>query len=166
MTLQFVAENFIPVLAPVDIASTITTTNYVQLAGAQKFAFLVEFGNINSTTAGDTEVVTVEAATADDGATEAAVSFRYRLSGAVGANTWGAITTADTTGVSMTISDDNKFLWIELDPDELAASDYRVARLVFTDTTDMTNCLVSVVGIFEGRYKQSTHWTATASASA
>jgi hypothetical protein len=162
--MQFVAENFVPVLAPVDITTTLTRTNYVQLAGAQKFAFLVQFGNINSTTAGDTEVVTVEAATAEDG-TEAAVAFRYRLSGAVGANTWGAITTADTTGVSIAITDDNKFLWIELDPDELAASDYRVARVVLTDTTDMTNCLVSVMGIVEGRYKQSTHWTTTASAS-
>jgi hypothetical protein len=159
-------DNIVPVLAPVDLAGTATTTAYVDLRNAQRAAFLVAFGAITSATLLDAEVVTVQAATAEGG-TEAAIAFRYRLSGAVGANTWGAITTADTTGVSFAASvDDSKWLWIEIDPDDLAASDYRYVRLVLTDTPDMTACLVCVMAFLDVRYKQSTHISATASASA
>ena len=57
-------------------------------------------------------------------------------------------------------------LSIDHDPDALAGSDYRYARVVLTDNDDMTACLVSVMGIIEARYKQTTHISATASASA
>jgi hypothetical protein len=107
----------------------------------------------------------MQAATAETG-TEAAVAFRYRLAGALGANTWGAVTTADTTGMSIASTDDNKIVWIEVDPDELAASDYRFVRLVLTDTDDMAAFLVTVIGFIQPRYKQATHISATAAASA
>lgn len=158
-------DNIVPLLASVDIASTITATPYIDLKTANHCAFLVNFGLITSASA-DTEVVTVEAATAADGM-EAAVTFRYRLSGAVGANTWGAVTAATTAGVALDPStDDNKCLWIEVDIDALAANDYTFVRLKLTHTTDMTACLVSVVGIVDAIYKQTVMVTATASASA
>lgn len=165
MAVPFVAyENIIPLLAPQDIASTATTCSYMDLRNALKAGFLIPIGAITTGSASDTEVITVQCATAEGG-TEAAVAFRYRLSGAAGANTWGAIATADTTGVSIASTDDNKVLWIELDPDELAASDYRYARPVLTDTDDMAAFLVAVLGVIQPRYKQTTHITSTASAS-
>ena len=160
-------DNFVPLLAPVDIASTATDCAYMDLRNAQKASFLIQFGAITSATTTDEFVITVEAATAEGG-TEAAVDFRYRKSGAVGANTWGAVTTvAAATGLGMGAADsDNMFVWVEVDPDALAGSDYRYARIVLTDNDDMTACLVSVMGIIEARYKQTTHISATASASA
>jgi len=167
MANPFVAyDNIVPVLVPQDIASTATTCPYVDLRNAQKASFLVMFGAITSTTTTDAYVITVEAATAEGGS-EAAIPFRYRLAGAVGANTWGAVTTCASTGLSMTAAaGDNKWVWIEVDPDELAADDYRYARVVLTDTPDMEAGLVAVAAILEARYKQTTHISATASASA
>ncbi len=159
-------DNIVPLLAPVDIASTATTCPYMDLRNAQKASFLISFGAITSATTTDEFVITIQAATAEGG-TEAAVDFRYRKSAAVGANTWGAVTTvAAATGLGMGADDsDDMVVWVEVDPDALAASDYRYARVVLTDNDDMTACLVGVVGIIEARYKQTTHISATASAS-
>ena len=168
MANPFVAyDNVVCFLAPQDIASTATTCPYVDLTNAQKAFFLIQFGAITSTTAGDLYRVTIQAATAEGG-TEAAIDFRYRKSGAVGANTWGAVATTDATGgVQMTQSgDDNKGLWIEIDPDQLAANDYRYVRAVITDVPDMAAGLIAGFAFLENRYKQTTFISATASASA
>jgi hypothetical protein len=157
-------DNFIPLLAPADITGTATRSAYMDLKGANRAAFLVCFGALTGTST-DTEVVTVEAATAVTG-TEAAVAFSYRLSGAVGTNTWGAITAVASTGVALTVSDDDKLLWIEIDPGAMAASDYRYVRVLLTDTPDMANCLVGVIGVLDASYKQTTFVSATAAASA
>lgn len=159
-------DNVVPLLAPVDIASTATSTPYMDLKGAHMAAFLVQFGLVTSATAGDVEVVTVQAATAEGG-TEAAIAFNYRKAAAAGANTWGAITAAAATGIEVAASvDDGVSFWIEVDPSVLAASDYRYVRVVLTDNPDMTACLTSVVGFLDPRYSMSTMVTATASASA
>lgn len=158
-------DNIIPLLAPQDIASTATATSYMDLKGANRAAFLISIGAITTATATDTEVITIEGATAADG-TEAAVAFSYRLSGALGANTWGAVTACASTGLSIASTDDNKLVWVELDLGTMAASDYRFARVVLTDTPDMTAFLVGVVGVLDVKYKQTTFVSATASASA
>ena len=167
MANQFIGyDNIVPLLAPVDIADTDTRTPYVDLRNAQKFSFLLMFGAITSTTVTDEIVVTIECATGEEG-TEAAVAYRYRLSAIVGANTWGAVTSVATTGVGLGADDsDNMSLWIDLDPDELAANDYRYARVLLTQSVALEACLVGVFGILEARYKQTTHISATASASA
>jgi hypothetical protein len=158
-------DNIIPLLEPKDIATTVTASAYMDLKGANRAAFLIPFGAVTSACA-DFEVVTVEAATAEGGA-ETAIGFTYRLSGALGANTWGAITTATTSGVSIDpANDDNKVLWIEIDPDALAVNDYRYVRVKLTDNTDMAACLVAVLGLISQRYRMTTMVTATASASA
>ena len=160
-------DNIVCFLAPQDIASTATTCPYVDLKGVNKAGFLISFGAVTSATAGDLYRVTIQCATAEDG-TEAAIDFRYRKSGAVGDDTWGAVTTADSTGgVSMAASvDDNKMLWIEIDPDALATNDYQFARAVITDVPDMTAGLICGHAILETSYKQTTFISATASASA
>lgn len=159
-------DNIIPLLAPVDIADTETSTPYMDLRNAQKASFLVMFGAITSTTTTDEIIITVEAATAEAG-TEAAIGFRYRISAAVGANTWGAITSVGTTGLGMGADDsDDMYVWIEIDPDVLAANDYRYVRVWLKQSDALEACLVAVNGILETRYKQTTHISATASASA
>jgi hypothetical protein len=158
-------ENIVPLLAPQDITTTVTPSGYMNLKGTHKAAFLVILGNIASTSA-DTMVITCTGATTDNGGTEAAIGFSYRISGALGANTWGAITSVTTTGLSLTLTSDNMLVWIELDPSDLAAGDYNYVKLLFTDTTDMDNCLVAVLGIVQPRYKMSTMQSVTASASA
>lgn len=157
-------DNFVPLLAPQDITGTITASVYMPLKGANRAGFLIAFGAITGTST-DTEVVTVEAAAGEDG-TEAAIAFSYRLSGAVDTGGWGAITTVANTGVALTVSDDNKLMWIEINPDAMAANSYTHVRVKFTDTPDMANFLVSVIGVLDVSYKQTTFVTATASASA
>ena len=162
-------DNIIPLIEPQDTTSADTVSPYMDLRNAQKASFLVIFGAITSTTTTDEIVITVEAATAEGGA-EAAIDFRYRKSGALGDNTWGAVTTvAAATGLGMGADDsDDMLVWVEVDPDALGANDYRYARLLLTvsPTSQMEACLVSVLGIIEARYKQTTHISATASASA
>jgi len=156
-------SNVIPLLEPKDIASTVTASSYMSLKNAQRAAFLVSFGAITSATPGNTEDITVEAATAEGGA-EAAIDFYYRLSGALGANTWGAITSASVLAMDNAV--DNVLVWLEFDVDALAANDYNVVRVKLTDNDDMTACLVSVLGFIDPRYKMTTFVSATASASA
>lgn len=161
-------ENIIPLLAPADIASAITASGYMDLKTANRASFLVVFGAITSATATDREVVTVEAATAEGG-TEVAIAFNYRKSGAVGANTWGAIMAATSAGVELDPdADDNVMLWIEIDPAAVYAAkkNARYVRVKLTDNPDMTACLVSVIGFIDPIYKQATMISATASASA
>lgn len=160
-------ENIIPLLAPVDIASTITASGYMDLKTANRASFLVAFGLVTSASA-DVEVLTVEAASAEGGA-EAAIAFNYRKSGAVGANTWGAITAATSAGINIDPStDDNVMIWIDIDPAAVYAAkkNARYVRVKLTDNTDMTACLVSVIGFIDPIYKQATMISATASASA
>ena len=169
MANQFVGyDNIIPLVAPVAGTTGTITSPYMNLKNAQKASFLISFGAVTSTTATDHLLITVDAATAEDG-TEAQVDFRYRLAGAVGANTWGAVTTvAAATGCAAITgaAGDNTALWVEIDPDALAASDYSFVRFVSTPTASMEAFVIGAVGIIEARYKQTTHISATASASA
>lgn len=161
-------DNIIMLLEPKDIASTATIAGYIDLKTVQGGGFLVVFGAVTSTTVTDTMVITMDSATAF-GATEEALSFSYRLSGALGTNTWGAVTTCASTGVTIDpAADDNKMVWIEIDPADIQAQneDARYVCLKLTDTPDMEACLVTVLAITRPRYRQTTHTSVTASASA
>ena len=167
MANQFVGyDNIINLVAPVAGTTGTITSPYMDLKNAHKASFLISFGAIVSTTTTDSLTITVQGATIEEG-TEAAVDFRYRLSGAVGANTWGAVTTAAAaTGMAEAIPAlDLNLCWVEIDPDALGASDYRFVRFVATPSVSLETYLVSGIGILEARYKQTTHISATASAS-
>lgn len=157
-------ENVVPLIAPVDLGTTATASPYVAIKGAHAVAFLVMFGVTTPNATTDIIDVTVEAATAADG-TEAAVVFQYRKSSAVTANTWGAITTATTTGAELTDDDEGMSLWIEVDPDALAASDYAYVR-VKIEQNAFTASFAAVVAFVDSRYKMTTMTSVTASASA
>ena len=159
-------DNIIPLIAPVAGTTGALTTGYVDLRGAQNASFLVMFGAVTSTTATNYLAITVDAATAETG-TEAAIGFDYRVSGIVGANTWGDITSVAAAGyVGAIPALDNNMVWIDLDPATLAANDYRFCRVVATPTDSLSTYVVAVIGIVESRYKQATFVSATAAASA
>lgn len=156
-------DNVVPLLAPVDMGTTATKTPYVNLKGAHWLSFLIQFGVTTPNATTDIIDVTVEAATAADG-TEAAIAFQYRVSSAVTANTWGAVTTATTTGAELTDDHEGMSLWIDVNPDALAASDYQFVRAA-VEMNAFTACFGSAVAFLDARYKQTTMQASTASAS-
>jgi hypothetical protein len=155
--------NVIPLLAPVDIADTNTVSGYVDLKNVHNCFFQVYCGLLTSATAADYLPVTMEAATAVDGA-EAQIDFKYRKVTAAGTNVAGAITSASVVTLYASV-DDGILLLMEVDVDNCAASDYRYVR-VRGNPTDLTACLISIVAVTNPRYRMTTMTSATASASA
>lgn len=164
MGTQFVQyENVVPLIAPQDITTSATASPFVDLKTALKAAFEVFFGSITAASADQAITVTVEAATAAASGSEAAIAFSYRLSGAVGANSWGAVTAATSSGVSVATTDDNKILHIEIDPAAVLAAkaDARFVRVVITPDAGATATLVSAWALIDPVYKQTTMVSAT-----
>lgn len=151
----------LPILAPADITTTATGTQYVDVSKAHWASFVVQFGNLNNSTG----TVTVEASTAgSSNATEAAIPFKYRLTSAVATDSLGAITSASSAGVAIAAADDNKALIIEVDPAALPANpgaDYKYLRVVVTPATDNTNYLVGAVAYLQPRYPGNSIASAT-----
>ena len=160
-------DNLVMLLAPQDITNAETPSSYMKLNYAQEAGFLIVFGAITSATTADSILITVEACTSPEG-TEVAVDYSYRLSGALGTNTWGAKTAATSAGFSILNAVDNVMVWIDLDLPGMQAdvADALYARVFLSSPADMTACLVSVIGFTRPRYKQNTHKSATGAASA
>lgn len=156
-------DNVVPLLAPQDIGATATATPWVDLLTANQAAILIAFGSITAASADQAITVTMEAATAAASGSEAAIAFNYRLSGAVGANTWGSKTAATSAGLSVATTDDNKMLWIEIDPAAVLAakSDARWVRAVITPDAGGTATLVQASAIIDAAYKGATMVSAT-----
>lgn len=141
-------EQVIPLVSPIDLVATDSASPFVKVSNAHWLTFLAFFGTVT----GDTCDMTVEASTANSSGSEITVPYRYRLSAAVGADTWGATTTADSTGVGVTATDDDKILQIEVDPAE--NPDYNYYRVVATTGGSMTACEYALIGILKPRYGQ------------
>jgi hypothetical protein len=162
------AENILPLKAPVDSAGTAYATPYVNLKDTLHATFLVYFGVITAASADQDIIVKVEASTAaTSNATEVNIPFKYRLSGATGANTWGTMTTAvASNGVTIdTVNDDNKLLLIDVDPAAIEAAhgqrDAKFVRLTIGIDAGGTVTLNSVIALLEPMYPQTTHLSAT-----
>jgi len=138
----------IPVLSPVDIVSTATNSTHIKVTG-HRVNFLVFLGTLT----GDSCSVTVEESTAASTTGAEAIPFRYRLSGAVGSDTWGAVTTADSTGVDFTASDDDKIMWVEVDPSDMS-SDTKYLSVLLGPGASASACEVSVAAIIDSWYQQ------------
>jgi hypothetical protein len=148
----------LPILAPANIVATATGSQYIDLKYAQSVTFAVQFGALTSDTT-DTCTVTVECSTAaSSNATELKIGFTYRLSAAVATDTLGAPTAATTDGVAITADDDNKTLFIDLDPQAVAnlGADYRFARVFLTPNAEMAACTVGAIAYIVPRYAQVT----------
>lgn len=155
--------NTLPLIAPVDTAAT-AIQGVVKLGGSHGGTAFVFFGANTAASADQAVTVTVEAATSSASTTAEAVAFNYRLSGAVGANSWGDVTAATSAGVSVAIStDDNKMLAIDIDPSKFLAAkaDCTHIRIVVTPNAGATATLVSAWAQLEPRYSQKTMVSAT-----
>lgn len=157
-------DNVIPLKQPIDGGTTDFVTPYVQLKGAHRLAFLIQFGVTTQNATTDRINVTVECASVET-ETEAAVAFTYRKSSAVTANTWGAVTAATTTGAELTYLEEGMSLWIEVDVDTMGTNDYKFARVAVA-LNAFTAAFVSIVGFVDSRYKMTTMQSVTAAASA
>lgn len=159
-----VGENVIPLKAPVDSAGTAYASPWVDLKNALHATFFDFFGVVTATSADQNVVVTVEAATAAASGAEVAVAFKYRLSGATGANTWGAITAVTSAGLSLdTTTVDGKLLMIDIDPAALesALADARFVRVVQGIDAGGTVTLNAMWAELDPRYPQLTQLSAT-----
>jgi len=141
-------SQIVPLISPLDTAASALASPFVKLSNAHRCTFLVSFGTIT----GDSVDVTVEAATAAASGTEIAVPFVYRLSGAVGSDTWSAVTTADSGGVAAAATDDDKILLIDYDP--ATNADYNYVRLVATPGSSASAVEIAVMAVLEPRYGQ------------
>lgn len=145
-----------PILAPADIVATATGTQYVALKDVVGLLELeINFGAIASTDSTGEVVVTVEASSgASSNASEAAVAFGYRLSGAVGTDSMAAIGAATSAGVAVAEDDDNKTLLVYVDPSVVAtaSSQYTHVRAVIAPTAEITSTVVGANARYTPRY--------------
>ena len=159
-----IGEQIVPLKAPIDSAGTAYTTPFVDLKNALHATFFYYMGVVTAASADQNIVVTMEAATAAASGSEVAIAFKYRLSGATGANTLGAITAATSTGVSLdTTSADGKLLLIDIDPAALdsALADARFVRMVVGINAGGTVTLNAAWAVLDPRYPQLTQKSAT-----
>jgi len=160
-----IGENIVPLKAPVDSAGTAYATPFVDLKNALHATFFYYMGVVTAASADQNIVVTMEAATAAASGGEVQIPFKYRLSGATGANTLGAITAAAAaTGASLdTTSSDGMFLLIDIDPAALdsALADARFVRMVVGINAGGTVTLNAAWAVLDPRYPQLTQKSAT-----
>lgn len=156
--------NIVPGIAPVDTADSAISTQFVDLKTAHEINFLVSFGVVTAS-ADDTITITVNAATVQAGTSAVAIPFRYRLSGAAAANSWGAETAATSAGYApLSSAVTGKMVWITVDPANVisdAKSDARWVNLTITPTAGNSVQLVSAAQFIVPRFKQSTMISAT-----
>lgn len=160
-------EHIVPLKAPVDSAGTAYATPYVNLKDALHCTFFAYFGVVTATSADQNVIVTVEASTAaTSNATEVALAYKYRLSGATGTDTWGAVTSVANTGISLdTTTVDGKMLAIDIDPAAIEAAhgqrDAKFVRLVMGIDAGGTVTLNGVWAELDPMYPQTTHLSAS-----
>lgn len=156
--------NIVPGIAPVDTAATAISTQFVDLKTAHEINFLVSFGVLTAS-ADDTMTITVNAATVQAGTSAAAIPFRYRLSGAAAANSWGAETAATSAGYApLSSAVTGKMVWITVDPSNVisdAESDARWVNLTLTPSAGNSVALVQAAQFVVPRFKQVTMVSAT-----
>lgn len=146
----------LPILAPADITTTDTNTAVVDLSNAQHCTFIVYTGAVTS---GSTTVpvLTLMAATGAATTSATAVAFKYRKSSAVATDSWDDIGTATSSGLSMTLTDDNKLIEIDVDPSVIASkTDGRYAYLHIDTNAQISAFVIGAMAEIEPRYAANT----------
>jgi hypothetical protein len=159
-----IGENIVPLKAPVDSAGTAFATPWVDMKNALHATFFYYAGVVTAASADQSVVITMEAATAAASGSEVQIAFKYRKSGATGANSWGAITDATASGgAAYATDDDGKMILIDIDPAalEAALADARFVRMVVGIDAGGTVTLNAAWAVLEPRYPQLTQLSAT-----
>lgn len=158
------AENIIPLKVPVDSAGTAWASPWVDLKNQVHATFFIYYGNIAATSADQSVIVTMEAATAASSGSEVQIPFTYRASGATGANTWGTPTAATASGgMTVATTDDNKMYLIDIATAGLDGllADARFVRLVNGIDAGGSATVNAAWAVLEPRYAQNVHISAT-----
>jgi hypothetical protein len=159
--------HIVPLKAPVDAAATDFATPYVNLKDALHCTLFAYFGVTTAASADQNLIVTVEASTAaTSNASEVAIAYSYRLSGATGTDTWGAATAVASTGFSAdTTTIDGKLIAIDIDPAKIEAAhgqrDAKYIRMVVDLDAGNTVNLIAVWAELDAAYPQTTHLSAS-----
>lgn len=159
-----ILDNILPLIAPVDTAATEKRTPFLDMRKALHTTILVYFGVVTATSADQNLVVTVQAATSAASTSETAIAFRYRLSGATGANSWGVASNATSAGLSLdTTTMDGKLLLIDIDPAALPAvgADNFFVSVVCTPDAGGTVTLLAALAISDPQYSSASHQSMT-----
>lgn len=158
-------ENIVPLLAPVDSAGTAYALPAIDLKNQLHATIFVFFGAITAASADQPVIVTVEASTGAASTGGVAIPFKYRKSGAVGANTWDAIATATASGITVATTDDGFLYAIDIDPAALpalhGADDVRYISAKIGIDAGGTATLNAAWAVLEPRYPQTTHLPTT-----
>jgi len=142
----------VPVLAPVSTTAAVQT----DVVGLKKYhaaKFLILLGAL----AVDL-TITVEKCDNTTPSNSTAIAFRYREHVAVGTDTTGAWSEAESTGLVMTGSTDNNIM-VEIlvegsELHDVTTSERPYVRVVLTPASGSA-CLVSAVAVLEPRYAQA-----------
>ena len=143
----------IPLLGPLDGAATNRWTAYVDLNLAHWCTFIVNFGSVSSAGAScDDLLIQVVCSSLETTAGVDAIDYQYRLSSAVGTDSWGDITAGTSDGVTFGPLLDNKTVLIDVDPSVVTAysSVKRFVALEFTPAS--TSTFVGVTAVLEPKY--------------
>ena len=156
--------NLVPGVQPVDTAATALTTQFIDCKTAHQVAFIISAGVLTASS-DDTVTITVTAATVQAGTSAVAIPFKYRLSGAVAANSLGALTAATSAGyapLSSALTGNMVLAVVDVDSIPGAAeSDARWINCVITPSAGNSVALLSAVALVAPRYKQATFVSTT-----
>jgi hypothetical protein len=157
----------VPLIEPKNITTSATYSAWVNAGGAHRVTFMVFFGSLTAASIDQAVTVTVKAASTAATTLAVAIAFRYRLSGAVGADTFGAVTAATAAaGVAITPTGGaapmgtNKILLIDVDPADIRNGPVsllgKYAAVLLTPDAGATATNVAVLAELEPRYIQTT----------
>ncbi len=155
--IQFGQEvHIIPVMSPLDIIATDVNSTPIKVSNALRVSFLMSFGVVD----GDSQTIFIRESSAADTVSAEKIPFTYRLSGATGSDTWGAVTTADSGGLIISASDDEKLLLIDVDPATLTEGDNYLAVFIVTESS-LTENVIGIQAFLWPRYPQLDHVSTT-----
>jgi len=137
----------VPLLEPTNITANATNTDVFGLKYYHAAEIIVQFGTIT----GDSVVITLKECVDTTPSNSTAIAFKYKKTPAVGTGTGVTWSTATTSGVTFSATDDNKTLIIGVESSQLS-SGYTYLMATITPGTSMSACYVSAVAILRPRY--------------
>ena len=147
----------IPVLAPQNITTTATWTAYVDLDLVHWVTFVVNYGSLSSAGASCDDLnLTVVCSSLASTASTTSIDFKYRLSAAIGTNTWGAITAGTSDGITVGPAADNMSLVVDVDPATVWAKSAVKRFVALAMTAASTATFVAVTAFTEPRFPGNT----------
>ena len=152
----------VPLRVPA-VSTASFSSAHVKMLNVQSLAFYVLWGAMGGAATSTYAFKPRSAAANTTAVGDTALPFQYRLSSAVGADLWGAITTvAADTAVTVTEAQPDRALWIEIDPATIPGLDADGAYCYLDcvangDGATDANYAMTVTAFIAPRYPQNTN---------